>query len=249
MANAGSFVWYELMTRDVVAAKLFYGKAIGWDHEDAPMPEGSYTLFKVGGRQVAGMMALPPHLRDAGMGPFWSAYIGVADVDAGAAKVVRLGGKVHHPPTDIPGVGRFSTVSDPRGALFNLFKPATAGDSNAPGYAGWHELHTDDWHQAFDFYSAMFGWERGEAHDMGPMGTYQLFTIGSVPAGGMFNSPSPARFWLFYFNVDEIDAGARRITGAGGTIRQGPMQVPGGTWVAQAADPQGAAFAVMTPPK
>jgi predicted enzyme related to lactoylglutathione lyase len=65
----------------------------------------------------------------------------------------------------------------------------------------------------------------------------------------MFNSPSTARFWLFYFNVDEINAGARRIAGAGGTIRQGPMQVPGGSWVAQAADPQGAAFAVMTPPK
>jgi hypothetical protein len=108
-------------------------------------------------------------------------------------------------------------------------------------------LHTTDWTDAFEFYSAMFGWLKGDAMDMGPMGTYQLFTIGGVPIGGMFNSPAAqaACFWLYYFNVEDIDAAAGRISENGGKIMRGPHEVPGGGWIVQAADPQGAAFALL----
>jgi len=82
--------------------------------------------------------------------------------------------------------------------------------------------------------------------DMGPMGTYQLFTIGGAAVGGMFNSPAAqmARFWLYYFNVSDIDAAGKRVSDGGGKITQGPQQVPGGGWIIQASDPQGAAFAL-----
>ena len=48
----------------------------------------------------------------------------VEDVDATAANVTKLGGKVHMPPFDIPEVGRSAVVADPQGAAFGLFKPA-----------------------------------------------------------------------------------------------------------------------------
>ena len=48
-----SFVWYELMTSDVAAAKAFYG---------------------AGDTQVSGLMALPKEACDAGMKPFWVGY-------------------------------------------------------------------------------------------------------------------------------------------------------------------------------
>jgi predicted enzyme related to lactoylglutathione lyase len=246
----GSFVWYELMSSDVAAAKAFYTKVIGWKTEDMSMPGMTYTVLRAGDTQIGGMMTLPKDAAAAGMRPCWTSYIDVDDVDAAAAKVRSLDGKIYSAPADIPNVGRFAVVADPQGASFNLFKPTQPGQrvvSSEPGHIGWHELHTNDASKAFDFYSAMFGWAKGDAVDMGPMGTYQLFTVGGMAVGGMFNSPAAqaARFWLYYFNIGDIDAAAKRVSDGGGKIMHGPQQVPGGGWVVQAADPQGAAFALL----
>ena len=249
-SKQSSFVWYELMTSDVAAAKAFYAGVVGWKTEDMPMPGMTYTLLHMGAVQVGGMMTLPKDACDAGMRPCWVGYIGVDDADAAATKVQGLGGKIYVAPTDIPGVGRFAVAADPQGASFNLFKPSQAGQrsvSTDPGQIGWHELHTSDWPKAFDFYSSMFGWVKADAVDMGPMGVYQLFTVGGIQTGAMFNSPAAqaARFWLYYFNVGDIDAAAKRVGDGGGKIMMGPHQVPGGSWIVQAADPQGAAFALV----
>jgi uncharacterized protein len=245
-----SFVWYELMSSDVAAAKAFYANVVGWSTQDMAMPGMTYTLLQIGDTQVGGMMTLPKEASDAGMKPCWTSYVAVDDVDGAAAKLQGLGGKVYAAPSDIPNVGRFAVVADPQGASFNLFKPSQTGQrnvSNEPGQIGWHELHTNDSPTAFVFYNAMFGWLKGDAMDMGPMGTYQLFTIGGAAVGAMFNSPAAksARFWLYYFNVGDIDAAAKRVGDGGGKIMRGPQQVPGGGWVVQAADPQGAAFALV----
>src|SRR5713101_6921588 len=230
-----SFVWYELMSSDVAAAKAFYTSVVGWKTQDMPMPGMTYTLLSVGDTQVGGMMTLPTDAVNAGMRPCWTSYIEVDDVDGAASKVRSLGGKIYAPPTDIPNVGRFAVVADPQGASFNLFDSAQPGQGNVlsePGHVGWHELHTNDSLKAFDFYNAMFGWLKGDGMDMGPMGTYQLFTIGGVPVGAMFNSPAAqaARFWLYYFNVGDIDVAVKRVSDGGGKITHGPQQVPGGGW-------------------
>jgi predicted enzyme related to lactoylglutathione lyase len=101
----------------------------------------------------------------------------------------------------------------------------------------------------FPFYADTFGWGKGDAVELGPMGTYQLFTAGEQPIGGMFNKlpAMPAPYWLYYFNVGDIDAAGQRATDAGGRILHGPMQVPGGNWILQATDPQGGMFALTGP--
>ena len=111
----------------------------------------------------------------------------------------------------------------------------------------WVDLGVIDIPKAKAFYSSLFGWVKADAVDMGPMGVYQLFTVGGIPTGAMFNSPAAqaARFWLYYFNVGDIDAAAKRVGDGGGKIMMGPHQVPGGSWIVQAADPQGAAFALI----
>lgn len=243
----GGFVWYELMTSDVEAAQAFYSQVVGWNMADAGMPGMRYILAKVGERQVGGVMGLPP---DVGKGPvMWFGYILVGDVDSTAERVREAGGAVHRAPTDIPGVGRFAVVADPQGAMFMLFRgsgePAPALAANAPGSVGWHELRTRDWESAFVFYQNLFGWEKSYAHDMGPMGTYQTFSVGGAWTGGMMNSAqAPAPEWLYYINVDDIDAAATRVVDAGGTVASGPHQVPGGNWVLAAIDPQDARFAL-----
>ncbi len=84
---------------------------------------------------------------------------------------------------------------------------------------------------------------------MGPMGAYQLFAVGGVSLGGMTNEAGgfPRHAWLFYFNVGEIDAATTRIASNGGQVLHGPNEVPGGGWIVQAKDPQGAMFALVAP--
>jgi hypothetical protein len=249
----GRFVWYELMTTDTGAAKQFYGSVVGWGSEDASVPGIEYTSFTADGVQVGGLMALPDEVKKMGAPPSWSGYIAVDDVDAATARVKELGGSVHMPPRDIPNVGRFSVVADPQAAAFILFKSSNPGqdqpaDLTAPGRIGWHELYASDWEKAFAFYSEMFGWQKDQAMDMGPMGIYQLFAYDGRQVGGMFNKPAgvPVNFWLYYFNVGDIDAAADRVTKGGGKILMGPMEVPGGgMFIIQGLDPQGAMFALV----
>jgi hypothetical protein len=253
MSNiTGKFVWYDLMTTDVDAAASFYGSVIGWTAADSGMNDRSYRLLSAGPAMVGGLMPLPENLRAAGVPPCWTGYVGVDDVDAYAVRVREAGGSVRRGPDDIPGVGRFAVVADPYGAVFILFKgagdavPADAAPMT-PGHIGWRELHAGDWEGAFAFYSGLFGWTKAEAHDMGPMGVYQTFATGGPAVGGMMTREAhvPVSFWLYYFAVDSVDAALSRVKNGKGQVLNGPEQVPGGVWIAQCLDPQGAAFAIV----
>ena len=251
---APGFVWYELMTTDVPSATAFYAEVVGWRIADAGMPGMAYSYLHAGERAVGGLMALPAEAAAAGARPGWVGYIGVADVDAQAQQVVQAGGRLRMGPQDIPGVGRFAALTDPHGAAFMLFKgnlseappPLAAG---TPGGIGWHELHAGNGVEALAFYSGQFGWTPDTTMDMGPMGVYQLFSAGAAPIGGIMTKDAaiPAPFWLYYFNVPAIDAAVGRVTGGGGKVLNGPMEVPGGDWIVQCQDPQGAMFALVAP--
>jgi len=250
---AGNFVWYEYMAADAKAAADFYARVVGWSAKDAGMAGFPYTLFSVGATAVGGLMAMPEEARRMGARPGWLGFVGVPDVDAYAAKLVAAGGRVHRAAADIPGVGRFAVVGDPQGAGFVLFKGAPEEDPRAPlagealGNVGWRELRAGDLDGAFAFYSGLFGWRKTQAADMRPMGVYQLFETAGGQSGGMMAkiAETPAPFWLFYFNVEAIDAAAARLASAGGRVVAGPREVPGGGWVARGVDPQGAEFALL----
>ena len=102
---------------------------------------------------------------------------------------------------------------------------------------------TTDREGAFRFYNQLYGWEKVRDHDMDGMGSYRVYGKGGQQYGGMMTKPPqvPVAHWGFYLNVDAIDAGSDRITKNGGKIVNGPIEVPGGQWVVQAVDPQGAA--------
>lgn len=244
-----SFFWYELMTTDVAAAEAFYKDVVGWGSEPFGAAGMDYVVVKAGDRGIGGIMELPEGAKAMGMPPAWVGYIYTADVDAATEKLKAAGGKVHREPSDIPEVGRFSVVADPQGATFMLLQPSGEDQPplprNAPGNVSWHELHAAEWKSAFDFYAGQFGWEKGEAMDMGGMGTYQLYTVNGELTGAVFTKPDevPSPVWLFYFNVDGIDAARQRVIDNGGKIMLEPMEVPDG-WVLQGADPQGAWFAL-----
>jgi predicted enzyme related to lactoylglutathione lyase len=250
----GQFFWYDVMTTDTRAAARFYGDVVGWGIQKADADGKEYSIFTVNGQGVAGLMPIPKEVRDQGVPPAWMGYVAVDDVDAAVEKLKREGGTLHKGPITVSGIIRFAVVSDPQGAGFLIAKGLSQEappslPTGAPGTIGWRELYAGEWQSAFDFYQRMFGWTKAEAHDMGPMGTYQLFATGAEPAGGIMTRPPtvPCPFWGYYFNVPAIDAAAERVKAAGGRVVNGPQEVPGPMYVIQCTDPQGAYFALVAP--
>ena len=245
----GRPVWYELMTTDTAAAGTFYRNVVGWTtapFEQSPMP---YTVFNRGDNAgVAGMMARPD---DMHMPPFWAMYVAVPDLDEAVGRIKGLGGGECSPVIDVPSVGRMQMMQDPQGAAFYIMQPAPAQDERPEGpaeigNASWHELMTTDAPATMTFYHEIFGWQPGDALDMGPAGKYQMFNRPHGMIGGMMTKPPQMANvppnWQIYFRVPDVHAAAERIKANGGQILNGPMEVPGGDWVVNAMDPQGAAF-------
>jgi hypothetical protein len=120
---AGTFVWNELMTRDLAAVRPLFAELFGWSAEEMDMgPAGTYTVFKARGKSVAGCMemsgpewgSLPVH---------WMGYVCVEDADASVSKAEALGMKICVPPTDIPNVGRFAVIEHPATGTFSILQP------------------------------------------------------------------------------------------------------------------------------
>ena len=249
----GRFIWYELLTPDVAAAKRFYAEVVGWTAQDMAMPDMTYTLFNVNNAGVAGAMALTDEFKALGIPPNWTSYVAVDDCDAAAETVKSHGGSVMRGPFDIPGVGRIAIIADPHGAVIAMMKPVppqqprTEAPRGTPGHGGWHELYAGNVDEDIPFYRALFGWTETGRHEMGPMGTYHLFGNADGQVGGMMTKPAqvPVPCWSYYFEVADINAAAERVKGGGGTVLMGPMEVPDGSHIVQAMDPQGAAFALV----
>jgi predicted enzyme related to lactoylglutathione lyase len=235
--HPGRLAWYELMTTDIASAKAFYGKVVGWGAQDASAPGLAYTLFTSGKVPVSGLMDLPEEATRMGATPRWIGYVSVEDVEMAADRLRRLGGAVYVPPTD-SNIGRISVVADPQTATLALVEGLNVGqpeliEPNKPGRIGWHELLAVDREHAFAFYSELFDWQRADS-EPGSATPYQLFSAGGETVGGMFNKRplEPVPFWLYYFNVGDIDATVERVESAGGEIFEGPLELPGGGWIA-----------------
>jgi len=249
----GRFIWHELLTSDPDAAIPFYERVIGW----TMMPwdqDPSYRMFAWNDVPMAGLMRLPEEARAGGAPPHWLSYVSVRDLDATVAEAVRLGAMTYVDAMDIPSVGRIAVLGDPQRAVFGLYEPAAGHGTDEIGLGdfSWHELAADDWKSAWEFYRALFGWEYDAQFDMGPMGIYWMFRRpGSTRVlGGMFDRPPevPVAHWLPYIHVPSAHEAAKLVSATGGTVLNGPMEVPGGDYVAQFQDPQGAVIAVHAVP-
>lgn len=252
----GKFFWYELMTSDPAAALAFYGDVVGWTAQ-AFGGGHDYQVVSGSAGPMGGVMAIPAEAASCGMKPWWGGYVGSADVDADVKRLVEAGATVKRAPEDIAGVGRFAVMSDPGGAVFMLLKGSSPDGMDAPppmadGHVGWHELYSGNFDADLGFYTSQFGWGKGEAMDMGEMGSYQLVSQSGATdfqqmSGGIMALPKEMHqpLWLFYFVVPDIDVATDKVRSGGGTVLNGPMEVPGGAWIIQATDPQGAMFALV----
>lgn len=259
MSTSSRFVWHDLMTKDVEAAKRFYGELLGWTFKRGE-GEHVYEHVTANGKHIGGIMKL----EQPGVPPHWLGYVSVDDARKSVALVEKNGGKVWVPTQDIPKVGQFAITSDPQGATFAPFHHTGEGsgepesnDRPAPFTFCWDELLTKDAEGAARFYEAVFGW-KAHKMDMGGFGTYTVLKRPGVKdatgaekmAAGIMTSPPDAPhppFWLTYVAVPNADAIADKVTKLGGKVMNKPMDIPNVGRFFPAMDPQSAAIAFLAP--
>lgn len=147
----GSLNFNILNTRDLDAARAFYGAVFGWeliqadgtfwalpaygDFLEARTPGMRENMAEMGAparfeEVVAGAQAIPEDQPDTP--PHWSVTFAVDDADAIAARATDLGGKVLVPPFDAPWV-RMTVLADPQGATFTASRFAPENKDLAAG--------------------------------------------------------------------------------------------------------------------
>jgi predicted enzyme related to lactoylglutathione lyase len=252
MANKqGEFIWYELMTSDLGGARAFYQAVVGWTISDkSDMPGMDYRMIAAPDAMAGGAMQIDADMAAHGAKPIWVGYIGVDDVDASVDAIKAAGGQVFMGPRDVEGAGRMAMVADPQGATFYVMRGSVEGGTSTvfapekPGHCAWNELRTPDQDGAHAFYGSLFGWSQPDRMPMGEMGDYCFLTLGDIRLGATLRGPAPAK-WLPYFVVPSIQPAIEAVKAHGGTVTNGPHQVPGGGHIIMGIDPQGAQFALV----
>lgn len=254
----GAWIWYELMTGDPEGAKAFYEPIVGWEMSTSHADTDGYGFLTApDGAMVGGLLRLTDDMTSHGARPCWIGYISVPEVDAELTAIEAAGGKCLMPPRDVEMAGRIAMVADPGGSPFYVMAPrppegaegestAFQADSNL-GHCGWNELMAADASREVAFYTDRFGWSLPEPMDMGEYGKYQFVAHDGVTVGAIMGlmPGAPVPTWNHYFWVPSIAEAKGKIGAGGGQVVNGPMEVPGGNWIVQGVDPQGAFFSLV----
>jgi predicted enzyme related to lactoylglutathione lyase len=113
-SHPGAPSWSETLTTDVAKAREFYTSLFGWTAEVKQMPGMEYSVFRNGGTDIAGLMAIP----HPDIPPHWGTYFTVNDADEAARVAQENGATIFIPPMDIPEIGRFCGIISPQGVRF-----------------------------------------------------------------------------------------------------------------------------------
>jgi predicted enzyme related to lactoylglutathione lyase len=116
--TAASIIWFEIPADNPQRANKFYSALFGWKIKKFP-GMGEYWHIDTGGGDETpdgGLMA-----RKHPQQPITN-YVRVESVDAAAAKVVKLGGKICLPKTAVPQMGYFVVCQDTEGNTFALWE-------------------------------------------------------------------------------------------------------------------------------
>ncbi len=230
----GKFVWNDLLTDDVAAAKDFYGQLFGWTFDEL----SGYTAIKNDGRRMGGMV----QINDASETPSaarWLSSLSVEDVDKAVSLFKEEGGTVHEGPVDMLNRGMTALVSDPLGAQL-LVMHSSSGDPAdvmpAMGSWLWHELWSNKTEDSLAFYQKLAGYDYfGEADD------YLVLENDEWRAGiRLATNPDPDIRWVPVVRVADTEQIAARVEELGGKILVEPMLTSDGGSVGLLADPSGA---------
>ena len=215
----GRFIWHELLTRDIPAAKAFYGRLFGWKMRTVEVPElGPYTLVHDGDREALGIC----DLREA-REPEWIPSVWVDSIPEAAKATVFWGGDIRAGPANVAGIGEILMVRDPFGAQLTLCDP----DPNTParpdrtrvGSMFHHVLVTRDLERAETFYGKLLGWKL-KMVEIAPGKKLPIFTLdrGRIAAIHLLGEGEEAPcYWVCGVGVKNLPTAHQRAVQLGAT--------------------------------
>jgi predicted enzyme related to lactoylglutathione lyase len=243
----GKFVWVDLVTDDVAAARKFYGALFGWTFQDL----GAYVIAENQDRPVGGMFQRPrPADRPEGT-PRWFGYVSVSSVERAQRAVTKAGGRVLAPPQKLPKRGEQAIFADPEGVAFGVIKSGSGDPADflpEPGDWIWAQLLSRDARKAAAFYRGVAGYDvieniaENRASDLVLASKgYARATVRTIPEKHRQVQPH----WLPFVRVKSVSESVSRAKQLGGKPLLDPKPELLGGRVAVVADPTGAAIGLL----
>jgi hypothetical protein len=242
----GKFVWADLVTDDVPAARKFYARLFGWTFQDV----GNYAIAANDQRPICGMFQRERPKASTAQ-PRWFGYISVPSVDRAQQAVLRAGGRVLAEPEKMPKRGEQAVFADPEGALFGVVK-SSAGDPEdflaEPGDWIWIQLLSRNAANAADFYRKVAGYDaiengatnRASDYVLSSKG-YARATVRTIPAKQEKVQPA----WLPFVRVKSLSEAVALTAQLGGKVLFEPKPEVLDGKAAVIADPTGAAIGLL----
>jgi predicted enzyme related to lactoylglutathione lyase len=245
----GSFVWHDLLTKDVAGARRFYGELFGWRFEDTKRGDRPYVIARVGAAPVAGIVDVSG-IADAGTQ--WLSFMTVANVDTAVGLFQSGGGKVLVQPRDLP-LARVAVVADPQGAplgLAQMRRDIPDATKPAASHFFWQEYLARDAGQALDFYKRVAGYNPAISDTR--LGVEYHVLKKASGGAGLFQLPANVNDvepnWLPYVLVTDAASMAARVTTLGGRVVVPATPERRNSSLIVIADPAGAVLALQKYP-
>ena len=242
----GKFVWADLVTDDVPAARDFYGRLFGWIYQDL----GGYVIAKNQDRPLCGMFQRP-RPQDGKASPRWIGYISVPNVSKAAKVVTREGGSVIAAPQKLPDRGQQAVFADAEGAVFGVVR-SSSGDPQdflpEPGDWIWVQLLSRDARKAGEFYRAIAGYDVQENTSSKRTNDFVLIHEGYARAAVLtipeeHNDVQPN--WLPFVRVADVKGTVVKAKDLGGRVLIQPKPDLFEGKLGVIADPTGAAIGLL----
>lgn len=111
----GSYVHFDLLSKDPKATRRFYEQAFGWSFKAIPL--AGYALAAPPGPPRGGLRAA-----QGDEAPGMLGYIAVGSLPDAVRSIERAGGRILGKQQKVPGFGRFVLFEDPGGLVQGVFE-------------------------------------------------------------------------------------------------------------------------------
>lgn len=243
----GKFVWADLVTDDVAAARKFYGHLFGWNFRDA----GPYVIATNDERPLCGIFQQSRPANRPEAKPRWFGYLSVGSIEKAQRAVLKAGGRVLAAPREFPKRGEQAVFADAEGAVFGVMKAASGDPPDFmadPGDWIWIQLLSRDATKASLFYQAVGGYDAVENTTSNRLSDYVLTSKGYARATVRTISKSNDQVkpnWLPFVRVKSIGESVALTKQLGGKVLIEPNSEMFKGSVAVIADPTGAAIGIL----